>query len=69
MKKNVFHQLFKSDIFSHFISLKYLPRWVVLAVDIIASIISYWFSDFISSQFYISAITLQLPFPIELALV
>lgn len=69
MKKNVFHQLFKSDIFSHFISLKYLPRWVVLAVDLVACIISYWFSDFISSQLSISANTLQFPFPIELALV
>ncbi len=58
--------IFKSDIFSHFISFKYLPRWVVLAVDIVVCIISYGFSDYLASRLSISSVTLQIPFGIEL---
>ena len=69
MEKNGSHSLFKSDIFSHLISFKYLPRWVVLAVDVAASIISYWFSDFIASKLSIISNTTQLPLGLELILV
>lgn len=41
----------KSDIFSHLTSLKYLPRWVVLFVDIFICVLSYVIADFVSIKF------------------
>lgn len=41
----------KSDIFSHLTSLKYLPRWVVLIVDIFICVVSYLIADIVSSKF------------------
>lgn len=48
--KNNLNSIQKSDIFSHFISLKYLPRWVVLAMDVIAVIVAYMASALIATQ-------------------
>lgn len=69
MSKNVFSSVIKSDIFSHFISLKYLPRWVVLMFDVVACMISYGLSDFISSHLKLNANIPYFPFLGELALV
>ncbi|NLO71937.1 MAG: polysaccharide biosynthesis protein [Porphyromonadaceae bacterium] len=55
MKKNIIKSLFSSDIFAHFVSLKYLPRWVVLLVDVIASLFSYVVSAIIATQIYFDA--------------
>ena len=45
----------KSDIFSRFISLKYLPRWVVLSVDVIACIVAFLISYFFAIQLTITS--------------
>ncbi len=63
--KNRWNSIHKSDIFSHFISLKYLPRWVVLIVDTIAVSVSYLISALIASQLKIdisSGVTIAHPF-------
>jgi len=49
-EKNKF--LANSDVFIHLNSLKYLPRWVVLLVDIIVCVISYVISFYIISEFH-----------------
>lgn len=64
MKDN-WHSVHKSDIFSHFVSLKYLPRWVVLTVDVVAIICSYLTAAFLFSQFELSlvnGVSVEYPF-------
>ncbi len=41
-----------SDIFSHLITLKYLPRWMILSVDILITVFSYIISTSIIYSFY-----------------
>src|ERR1035437_7662625 len=41
-----------TDIFSHITNLKYIPRWLVLAVDVILCFIAFYISFYISSRFY-----------------
>ncbi len=41
-----------SDIFSHLSNMKYIPRWVVLLVDIALCIFSYYIAFYISSKLY-----------------
>ncbi len=50
--KEKFNFLFGTDVFSHLISLKYLPRWVVLSVDIFLCLISYYIAYYISLKLY-----------------
>jgi len=52
--KNPWTFIKKSDIFSHFISIKYLPRWFVLMVDLSLSIFAFIFSYFIVSNLSIT---------------
>lgn len=52
--KNPWTFIKKSDIFSHFISIKYLPRWFVLLVDISLCIFAFIFSYFIVSHLSIT---------------
>lgn len=66
--KNVFNPIIKSDIFSHFISLKYLPRWVVLLFDITACIVAFSFSDFILFNFHFPLLP-YFPFTVKLTIV
>lgn len=40
----------KSDIFSHFTSVGYLPRWVVLIFDIFTCVIAYFLSYFLANS-------------------
>ena len=40
----------RKDVYSHFVALKYLPRWVVLLVDLFAVILSFSVAAFIGSQ-------------------
>jgi len=47
--------LVKSDIFSHFISFKYLPRWIVLCLDLFACIIAFVLSYEIASHLSINS--------------
>ncbi len=49
--KDKFSFLKNTDMFSHIISLKYLPRWFVLFVDIVICIVAYLISSFLSSRF------------------
>lgn len=43
-----------TDIFSHLTSLKYIPRWVVLLIDIIICVAAYLVATFISTHFVIN---------------
>ncbi len=42
--------LFHTDIFSHLTSLQYLPRWIVLFVDIILCVLAYTIASFITTK-------------------
>jgi FlaA1/EpsC-like NDP-sugar epimerase len=45
--------LFKnSDIFSHIITLKYIPRWIVLIVDILACLIAYSIASYFTDHLH-----------------
>jgi len=46
------NSLGSSDIFSHITNLNYIPRWLVLFVDVCLCLIAYWISIFISSKFF-----------------
>ncbi|MBN2765226.1 MAG: polysaccharide biosynthesis protein [Paludibacteraceae bacterium] len=48
--KDIFASMRSSDMFSHVISLKYLPRWIVLVFDILLCIVAYYASCLLSSQ-------------------
>lgn len=48
--KNFWHSIQKTDIFSHLVSLSYLPRWVVLFGDVITCIVAYILSYVLASQ-------------------
>lgn len=48
--KDIFGFMRSSDMFSHIISLKYLPRWIVLVFDVLLCIVSYYASCLLSSQ-------------------
>lgn len=55
----------RKDVYSLFISLKYLPRWVVLLVDFLAVFFSYTIAAFIGSQLKIdihSGLLIEQPF-------
>ena len=65
--KSFLYSILKSDIFSHFISLKYLPRWVVLAFDIILCFIAYILSIYIATHLKIHS-ELILPVSVRFAL-
>ncbi len=46
--------LFKnSDIFSHIVSLKYIPRWIVLIIDIIACSVAYIIASYFTEHLLI----------------
>ena len=49
--KDKFSFLKNTDMFSHIVSLKYLPRWFVLFVDIVICVVAYLISSFLSSRF------------------
>ncbi len=51
MNGNKFN-LKNSDIFSHLVSFKYLPRWVVLFIDISIVVIAYLISNAIAVEFF-----------------
>jgi FlaA1/EpsC-like NDP-sugar epimerase len=44
-----------SDIFSHLVSFKYLPRWVVLFIDISIVILAYFIANLIAVEFFTKA--------------
>jgi len=50
--KERFAFILNSDIFSHIISLKYLPRWAVLFVDLMLCLISFYAAYVISSKLF-----------------
>ena len=50
--KDKYGFLRNSDIFSHITNLKYIPRWLVLMLDILISIGAFYLAFFISSKFY-----------------
>jgi len=41
-----------SDMFSHLVNLKYIPRWLVLCLDVIICIASYYAAHYISAQLF-----------------
>ncbi len=55
------NSILKSDIFSHFISLKYLPRWVVLMFDLVASIVAILLSIYFSNHLNVNTNELTIP--------
>jgi len=58
--KEKFNFLGGSDIFSHLNNLKYIPRWIVLFVDILICLISYNISCYISSRLYNNALDFRI---------
>jgi len=48
--------LINSDIFSHLTALSYIPRWIVLFIDTVFCVISYFIANYISVKLYGSAI-------------
>jgi len=50
--KDRYASLQNTDIFSHITNLKYIPRWLVLAVDVILCFIAFYVAFYISSRFY-----------------
>lgn len=50
--KEKFISLKSSDIFSHLTNLKYIPRWLVLFVDIIICVTSIFIAHYISSKIF-----------------
>jgi len=50
--KDRFTFLWSSDVFSHLTNLKYIPRWVVLSLDIFICFVSYYIAFIISSKIY-----------------
>jgi FlaA1/EpsC-like NDP-sugar epimerase len=50
--KERFTFLWGSDVFSHLSNMKYIPRWVVLLLDIFLCLLSYYVSHYISSRLY-----------------
>ncbi|MGN0186600.1 MAG: polysaccharide biosynthesis protein [Paludibacteraceae bacterium] len=51
MKKS---QIVESDIFSHFISLGYLPRWIVLIFDVLLCVLSLWVASVLVMGVYVN---------------
>jgi len=58
--KEKFNLLGGSDIFSHLNNLKYIPRWIVLFVDILICLVSYNISCYISSRLYNNALDFRI---------
>ena len=50
--KDKFSFLQNSDMFSHITNLKYIPRWVVLSVDIALCVISFYAAYYLSAKLY-----------------
>jgi len=53
--KDRFTFLWSSDVFSHLTNIKYIPRWVVLSLDIFICLFSYYIAVNISSKIYNNA--------------
>lgn len=49
-----------SDIFSHLNNMKYIPRWIVLCVDIILCLVAYFISYYFTSRIYNHSLDLRL---------
>jgi len=63
MKKGFTHSIIKSDIFSHFVSIKYLPRWLVLLLDIILCTLAFLLASYLDNKFYLKSLIVPiLPF-------
>jgi len=52
--------LFHTDIFSHLTSLQYLPRWIVLFVDIILCVSAYTIASFITTKIYAGEVDIRI---------
>ncbi len=52
--KDSYSFLRNSDIFSHLNNLKYIPRWMVLIVDILLCLISYYVAYFLSVKLFVN---------------
>jgi FlaA1/EpsC-like NDP-sugar epimerase len=50
--KEKFTFLQNTDVFSHITNLKYIPRWVVLALDVFLCLISFYVAYFVSTRLY-----------------
>ncbi|MHB9140792.1 MAG: hypothetical protein ACYC25_02835, partial [Paludibacter sp.] len=51
-KKENTGSLENTDIFSHLSNLKYIPRWLVLFVDVFLCIVAYYISSYISYKIF-----------------
>ena len=67
--KNKYGLTKNSDIFSHIISLKYIPRWIVLFVDIIACSIAYILASYVTEHLLISESGIRITNFIERSLI
>ncbi len=52
--------LFHTDIFSHLTSLQYLPRWIVLIIDIILCVLAYSIASFITTKIYAGEVDIRI---------
>ena len=50
--KDRFTVLWRSDIFTHLINLKYIPRWAVLLFDLFLCLFAYYISHYLSQRIY-----------------
>jgi FlaA1/EpsC-like NDP-sugar epimerase len=57
--KERFNYLWSTDVFSHLTSMKYIPRWVVLAFDIFLCLLSYYASYYISTKLYSNSVDVR----------
>jgi FlaA1/EpsC-like NDP-sugar epimerase len=51
-----FHFLKSTDIFSHLTNLKYIPRWLVLCLDVLICIASFYAAHYISAKLFNSVL-------------
>jgi FlaA1/EpsC-like NDP-sugar epimerase len=58
--KDRFNFLKNSDVFSHLNNMKYIPRWVVLFVDVFLCFLAYYISYYFTSRIYNHSIDLRL---------
>lgn len=66
--KNLSAYLKESDIFSHIISFKYLPRWVVLLFDVIACFAAFFIASYLAKHLNESVVVIDLPFVAKMAI-
>ena len=58
--KEEFSFLKNTDMFSHIVTLKYIPRWLVLFVDVLLSVVAYTIASYIVGKLMVGEVDLRL---------